>query len=93
MNTVDPADANLPKFIQTITNKVNKGITKNSYDKHDYKNMVLNCSHSNQSQQHELINLFGQFEELFSGKLSAIPNYKVHLKLKKDSKPYFVNLY
>ena len=45
LNEADPADTHLPAFVQEANTRLVKGMHPNNYKKHDYKNMVLQCSH------------------------------------------------
>jgi hypothetical protein len=78
--------------MQKATQKLQR-ISANTYDKHNYKDMVLRCPHLNTEQQRIFLDLFSQYEELYSRTLGAIPNYTVNLKLKADAKPYFAKAY
>ena len=55
--------------------------------------MVLKCSHLNLLQQQILLQVFGVYDELFSGTLGAVPNVKVHLQFKPNAVPYFAKAY
>lgn len=63
-------------------------ITSNEYSTHNYQSMVLNCAHLTSDQQQILIELFASYSSLFDGTLGKVPNIKVHLELKPNSKPF-----
>ena len=88
VQALDPADRDLPTFMQNATGRLTRAITSNMYDKHNYRDMVLRCSHLTKHQQQEMLNLFAQYEELFSGTLGAVPVAPVHLNLKPGAKPF-----
>jgi transposase InsO family protein len=92
LNSIDD-DQQLPAFMQQATQRLTKGISANTYNKHDYQEMVLQCRHLTTDQQDTLIALFKKHHELFSGKLGLIPGPPVHLKLKPNAKPYYAKAY
>jgi hypothetical protein len=55
--------------------------------------MVLKRAHLSVSQQDDLLELFARYALLFDGTLGKIPNVKVHLELKPNSKPYCARAY
>jgi len=55
--------------------------------------MILKCTHLSTEQQDALIDLFSQYEELFSGKLGSIPGPPISLKLKQETKPFAARPY
>ncbi len=93
LNTIDNEDKDLPPFMQIATQRLTKGLSANTYDKHNYKEMVLRCHHLTTEQQHTLLDLFQPYAELFSGKIGMIPGPPVHLKLKPNAKPYYAKAY
>jgi hypothetical protein len=68
-------------------------ITSNEYNDHNYRSMVLKCTHLSVSQQDDFLQLFAKHALLVDGTLGKIPNVKVHLELKPNSKPYFARAY
>ena len=92
INNIDSQDVTLPQFMQKETRRLDH-ITPNKYQEHNYKNMVLKCSHLTSPQQQILLQVFGVYDELFSGTLGAVPNVKVHLQLKPNAVPYFSKAY
>ena len=83
----------LPKNIGIETNRVSRGINPNKYDKHNYYDMVNNCTHLTVKEKSDLTNLFKEFQDLFSGKFGKVPGPPVKLKLKKDVKPFCAAAY
>jgi len=49
--------------------------------------MILKCTHLSTEQPDALINLFAEYEELFSRKLGCMPEHPVSLELKQEAKP------
>ncbi len=92
INNIDSQDVTLPQFMQKSTRHLDC-ITPNKYQEHNYKNMVLKCSHLTSLQQQILLQVVGVYDELFSGTLGAVPNVKVHLQLKPNAVPYFAKAY
>jgi hypothetical protein len=68
-------------------------ITSNEYNDHNYRSMLLKCTNLSVSQQDDLLELFARYSLLFYGTLGKIPNLKVHLELKPNSKPYCARAY
>jgi hypothetical protein len=68
-------------------------ITSNEYNDHNYRSMVLKCTHLSVSQQDDLLELFARYALLFNETLGKIPNVKVHFELKPNSKSYFARAY
>jgi hypothetical protein len=68
-------------------------ITSNENNDHNYISMVLKCTHLSVSQQDDLLELFAMYALLFDGTLGKISNVKVRLELKPNSKPYCVRAY
>ena len=79
-------------FMQKATQHLQR-ISPNAYQKHNYKDMVFKCTHLIDTQKQLLLNLFAQHDELFSGTLGSIPNYKVHLDIQPNATPYFAKPY
>jgi hypothetical protein len=93
LSPIDPLDSEAPEIIQQATMRLERAITDNNYQSHNYKTMILKCKHLNPSQQDTLIHLFKQYSSLFDGTLGKIPEIKVHLELKPNSKPYCARAY
>jgi hypothetical protein len=68
-------------------------ITSNEYNDHNYRSMVIKCTHLSVSQQDDLLQLFARYTLLFDGTLGKILNVKVHLELKPNSRPYCARAY
>ena len=51
MNSIDPIDTHLPKFMQKAVWRVVSSMYANTYDKHDYKKMIDRCAHQNTKQK------------------------------------------
>jgi predicted aspartyl protease len=86
-------DTSTPKIVQTAVKRMERRITSNEYNDHNYRSMVLKCTHLSVSQQDDLLELFARYTLLFDGTLGKIPNVKVHLELKPNSKPYCARAY
>ena len=54
VNSIDPADASLPTFMQRAAAKVVTEMKTNDYDKYDYKAMVNKCDHLTDDQKGKL---------------------------------------
>jgi len=93
LNDEDPSDADLPEFMKVATKRGARAIKPNIYNKYNYRDMVLKCHHLSGEQKDVLIDLFSQYEDLFSGKLGSVPGPPVSLKLKPGSKPYYARAY
>jgi hypothetical protein len=91
LNAVDNDD--VPLFLQQATQRLTKGISENTYNKHDYHEMVQRCTHLSSKQQNTFLQLFENYKDIFSGKLGLIPGPPVHLRLKPNSKPYYAKAY
>ena len=89
----DKGDDDLPDLVKDATRRVVKGIHANQYNKYNYHDMVTKCSHLSQSKKKDLLDLFKNYEELFSGNIGEIPGPPVHLELKKDARPYAAPAY
>ena len=70
-----------------------KGLGKNTYDRHIYKDMVKRREHLSSEQQSTLLHLFSRYKELFSGTLGRVPGPPIKLKLKKDALPFYSKVY
>jgi hypothetical protein len=79
-------DTSTPKIVQTAVKRMEHCITSNEYNDHNYRSMVLKCTHLSVSQQDDLLELFARYTSLFDGTLGKFPNVKVHLELKPDFK-------
>ena len=88
VNSIDPADASLPTFIQKAAAKVITEMKENDYDKHDYKAMVNKYDHLNDDQKGKLLNLFSKYKDPFSGKLGKRPGPPVEIKLREKVTPF-----
>jgi hypothetical protein len=86
-------DTSTPKIVQTAVKRMERCITSNEYNYHNYRSMVLKCTHISVSQQDDLLELFARYALLFDGTLGKIPNVKVHSELKPNSKPYCARAY
>jgi len=93
INEEDPSDADLPAFMKVATKKAATSFKPNRYDKHNYRDMVLKCTHLSAHQQEMMLQLFSKYEELFSGKLGKVPGPPVSLSLKKDATPFAARPY
>ena len=87
INDEDPSDADLPAFMKVATKKAATSFKPNRYDKHNYRDMVLKCTHLSSHQQEMMLQLFSKYEELFSGKLGKVPGPPVSLELKQEANP------
>eukprot|EP00957_Ditylum_brightwellii_P048094 3651116-Ditylum_brightwellii.AAC.1 len=70
---IHPGDEYLPPFVKTELKCQDKSITANECNKHNYKDMVWNCTHLTVNQQNQLINLFSDYANLFDGTIGTIP--------------------
>jgi hypothetical protein len=86
-------DTYTPKIVQTTVKHMKRRIASNEYNNHNYRSMVLQCTHLSVSQQDDLLELFARYALLFDRTLGKIPNVKVHLELKPNSKPYCARAY
>jgi len=93
LNDEDPGDIDLPAFMKTATKKAATTFKANNYEKYNYRDMVLKCTHLSPSQQDTLIDLFSSYEELFNGKLGSVPGPPVSLKPKTNAKPFAARAY
>jgi hypothetical protein len=76
-----------PKIVQITMKDMERCITFNEYNDHNDRSMVLKCTHLSVSQQDDLLELFARYTLLFDGTLGKIPNLKIYLELKPNSKP------
>lgn len=82
-----------PEIVQQAVKRIERAITYNEYDSHNYQSMVLKCIHLTNGQQQILIELFAQYSSLFHGSVGKLPYVKVHLELKPNSKSFGVRAY
>jgi hypothetical protein len=87
LTAIDNGESETPKFVQEAIKQLERNITANKYNEHNYKEMILKFTHLSTLQQDELLTLFGSYSFQFDGKLGKIPNVKVHLDLKPNAKP------
>eukprot|EP00957_Ditylum_brightwellii_P008868 672284-Ditylum_brightwellii.AAC.1 len=73
VTTIHPDDAYLPPFVKTELARQDKSITANTYDKHNYRDMVWNCTHLMVKQRQQLIELFSNYADLFDVSVGTIP--------------------
>lgn len=92
VDDIDPADKDLPVFMQKAASKAHT-IKLNIYNKYNYRDMVLKCEHLSKDQQDMLIDLFSNYEELFSGDLGKIPGDPVSLSVKPGTVLYCARAY
>jgi ATP-dependent Zn protease len=45
LSPIDPLDTEVPQIIQQATNRLERAITDNNYNSHNYKAMILKCEH------------------------------------------------
>jgi len=93
LDNVDPQDVDIPEFMKAVTKKQNVPFRANVYSEYNYSDMVLKCTHLSTTQQDSLIDLFSQYEELFSGKLGSVPGPPVSSKFKQEAKPFAARAY
>ena len=79
--------------MKVATKKQNVPFRANVYGKYNYRDMILKCTHLSTEQQDSLIDLFSQYEELFSGKLGCISGPPVSLRLKQEANPFATRAY
>ena len=65
VNSIDPADASIPMFVQKTAAKVVTERKANDCDKYDYKAMVNKCNHLTNGQKGKLLNLFSKYKDFF----------------------------
>ena len=70
----------LPRNISFETNRVNRAINQNKYEKHNYYDMVNNYNHLTVTHKSVLTNLFKKYKDLFSSKLGKVPGPPIDLK-------------
>ena len=85
---IDIHDRDAPEIVQRATSRIERKFSFNQYDKHNYKNMVLRCSHLSTVQKNTLLELFAIYEDLFAGTIGKVPNVSVYLELKPNAVPY-----
>ena len=73
--------------------KGTKEILESKYEKVDTEQVAEQQQHLPQRQRDQLSSILGQFTHLFSGKLGKFPNYKVHLELTEEAKPFHFRPY
>ena len=93
LNEADPADTHLPAFVQEANTRLVKGMHPNNYKKHNYKDMVLQCSHLSPMMKQQALTLFANYKVLFDGGLGLIPGPPVSLKIKPNVRPYCARAY
>ena len=69
LTTVENFNLEAPTFVQKAVQRLEKSITSNYYNEHNYKTMVLKCTHLSVSQQDDLLKLFANYSSLFDGTL------------------------
>ena len=85
----DPGDKDLPDFMKEATRRMfSSSMHANEYEKHNYRDMVLKCDHLSDYEKTSLLNLFSEFQDLFSGDLGEVPGKPIKLKVKPNTKPY-----
>ena len=83
-----------PKVVQKAMKRLERNITSNEYGDHNYRSMVLKCTHLSNVQQDTLLELFSKYAPLFDGTLGKIPDmHQVHLELKPNAKPFCARAY
>ena len=70
----------LPRNISFETNRVNRAINQNKYEKNNYYDMVNNYNHLTVTQKSVLTNIFKKYKDLFSSKLGKVPGPPIDLK-------------
>jgi hypothetical protein len=80
-------------IVQKAMHPLDQQITSNNYNTHDFRSMILKCSHLSPYPQDELLKLFGKYSTLFDGTLGKVPGAKIHLDLKPDAKPFCTRAY
>eukprot|EP00957_Ditylum_brightwellii_P029225 2208808-Ditylum_brightwellii.AAC.1 len=73
ITAMHPGDAYLPPFVKRELARQDKSITANEYDKHNYRDMVWNCTHLSVKQRQHLVDLFSDYADLFDGSVGTIP--------------------
>ncbi|MGH7973971.1 MAG: reverse transcriptase domain-containing protein [bacterium] len=86
-------ESELTPAMQKALEQQGTSMIASSYDKHDYKSMVLNCKHLNREQQDILLKLFKEHAGTFSGRVDTFPGPPHHIKLKKEVVPYSARPY
>jgi RNase H-like domain found in reverse transcriptase/Reverse transcriptase (RNA-dependent DNA polymerase) len=93
LTNIDSFNPETPAIVQKALKRLERNISQNVYDTHNYKSMILKCTHLDSSQQDKLLELFSSYDSLFDGSLGKVPNIKVHLDLKPNSKPFCARAY
>jgi hypothetical protein len=93
LTNIDSFNPETPAIVQKALKRLERNISQNKYDTHYYQSMVLKCTHLDSSQQDKLLELFSAYASLFDGSLGKVPNIKVHLDLKPNSKPFCARAY
>eukprot|EP00957_Ditylum_brightwellii_P174231 13265184-Ditylum_brightwellii.AAC.1 len=70
---IHPGDTYLPPFVKSELQRQDKSISANTYNKHNIRDMIWNCTHLSVSQHQDLIHLFSEYEDLFDGSIGTIP--------------------
>jgi len=92
--TQNKHDDDAPSIVKKAINRVTRGtMSANKYNEYNYVSMINKCSHLTSEQRNDLLRLFSQYEELFSGDIGEVPGEKVHLELKPNAKPYSAPAY
>ena len=91
--TIDAQDVEAPEIFQRATQRMERAITSNDYSSHNYQTMIFKCTHLTSNQQDTLLELFKNYSSLFDGTLGKVPNVKIHLDLKPNSKPFCARAY
>jgi hypothetical protein len=93
LTNIDFFHPEAPTIVQKDLKQLERSISQNQYDTHNYQSMILKCTHLDSSQQDKLPELFCAYASLFDGSLGKVPNIKVHLDLKPNSKPFCARAY
>jgi len=92
--TQDKHDDDAPSIVKKAINCVTRGtMSANKYNEYNYVSIINKCLHLTSEQRNDLLRLFSQYEELFSGDIGEVPGEKVHLELKPNAKPYSAPAY
>ena len=87
--TQDKHDDDAPSIVKKAIHRSTRGtISANKYKEYNYVSMINKCAHLTSEQRNDLLRLFSQYEELFSGDIGEVPGEEVHLELKPNAKPY-----
>jgi Reverse transcriptase (RNA-dependent DNA polymerase) len=93
LTSAESQDVEAPTILQHTLRRMEKSITSNEYDEHNYRSMILKCNHLTHEQQDVLLELYSKYALLFDGTLGKVPNVQVHLDLKPNSKPFCARAY